>query len=45
MKDLKPTPDPRAQIDKFRDLAGELECDDNEARRHGTEAITIKIER
>ena len=28
----KPSPDPRAQIDKFRDLARELETDDDESR-------------
>jgi hypothetical protein len=27
----RPTPDPRSQIDKFRDLARELETDDDEA--------------
>jgi hypothetical protein len=26
------TPSPKPQVDKFRDLARELECDDDEAR-------------
>lgn len=33
--DKKPAPDARPQVEKFRDLARKLECDDDEAAFDG----------